>query len=279
MRTAVLVFAALAALAFAVGGLSEKWRLDAMPPAAQPVLAAAPAPAAPAPPASAPAPAAAAVVAVAAPPPLLASAPAPAPPAPKDPGADLPVVDVPQTPVHAVPDDAGAEVAPAVSFRSRPPEPVARPSEPVERTSFAPPPKPPRRSPRAESAVLEQPAPIGGKAKVADAAGLTVNGFPVRFFGVRSPSPSDRCGGGASCDAAAERALAQRLAANPAVTCTVPPGQEGDRRYVCRDGTGVDLGRMLVVAGLALADTSRSYEYLNAQDNARLAREGLWRYR
>ncbi len=140
----------------------------------------------------------------------------------------------------------------------------------------------PARPPRAAHAAVAMapPAPIGGRAKAADAASLSVDGRAVHLFGVRPADAHDRCGEqSASCGEAARAALAQRLAGNPGVTCVVPPGQEGDPGYVCHDSTGVDLGRLLVVAGLALADTSRSYQYLSAQDGARSARQGLWRYR
>ncbi len=257
MRKAVLIFAALATLAFAVGGMTEKWRTTAVEAAAP-----GPAPAVELPLAGSSEPVAATPAA------FVAAAPA-VPEPPKDPGADLPVVQVTQPPVHAVPDNAGMEQAPAVSFRSLD-------GRPVERTAFAPP--APRT--RSRSVALEPPLPFAGKAKAGDGASLSVDGRPVRLFGVRAPGPHDRCSdGGANCGEAARTALAQRLAGNPGVTCVLPPGQEGDPAYVCHDSTGVDLGRLLVVEGLALADTARSYEYLGAQDGARSARQGLWRYR
>ena len=269
MRTAFLVFAALAVLAFAVGGVSQKWRgarLEAVAPAAEaparPMLAASSQAAGGADPSV--------LVAV---PPL---PPPQAPAAPKDPGADLPVMQVTEPPVHVVPADAAVEIAPAVSF-------AAPERGQIERMAYARPPAPaPARPPRAAHAAVAvaPPVPIGGRAKAADAASLSVDGRAVHLFGVRPPDPRDRCGEqSASCGEAARAALAQRLAGNPGVTCVVPPGQEGDPGYVCHDSTGVDLGRLLVAAGLALADTSRSYQYLGAQDGARSARQGLWRYR
>src|SRR5580658_9715319 len=105
MRTAFLVFAALAVLAFAVGGVSQKWRgarLEAVAPVAEaparPMLAASSEPAGGTNPS------------------VLVAVPPPAPAAPKDPGADLPVMQVTEPPVHAVPADAAVEIAPAVSF-------------------------------------------------------------------------------------------------------------------------------------------------------------------
>lgn len=270
MRNAVLLFAALAALAFSVGGLSEKWRLapqkagiPAVEVAAQPALSGSTQPAA-------------AAVALAA---------VPAPVTPPDPDADLPAVQVVEPPVHAVPADAAVETAPAVTFRA-PAPPVAssraRDGSKVERTASAsPPPAPPRPRAAARPAAVAPPAPpIGGRARPAADASLSIDGRAVRLFGVRPADARDRCGeDGASCGEAARAALAQRLAGNPGVTCALPPGQDGEPGYICHDSRGVDLGRLLVIEGLALADTTHSYQYLTAQDGARVAHQGLWRYR
>jgi len=276
MRTAFLVFAALAALAFAVGGLSATWRphsQQAATPAVEVTLASSNEAAKPGPVPATGAPSAAATPKSAQPAPA-----APPPPAPKDPGADLPVVRVAEPEVHAVPADAELEVAPAISIQ---------PSDgrAVERMAYAPPPPAARAKPRTRAAhaaaVETEPSmPIDGTASAIGGASLSVGGWPVRLFGVRPASAHDRCGtGDASCAEAARTALAQRLAGNADVTCAMPPGQERDPAYVCHDAVGVDLGRMLVVEGLALADTSRSYQYLGDQDGARTTRQGLWRYR
>jgi len=272
MQKAILLFATVAALAFAVG-LSSEWRAareDA---------------AAPTPPA---------VEVTAEPADTGSSAPpvAAAAPAPRDPGADLPVVAVAEPPVHAVPADAGTESAPAVTFAApapaparTAPAPAVREAAPVARTAaLSPPPPrapaPPRTIPAAARASVPAAAPIGGAARAAGGANLAVDGRAVHLFGVRAPDARDRCGEEhAACGEAARAALARRLAGNSAVTCVLPPGQEGEPAYVCHDSMGVDLGRLLVAEGLALADTSQSYQYLATQDDARVAHNGLWRYR
>ena len=77
--------------------------------------------------------------------------------------------------------------------------------------------------------------------------------------------------------AAARRRARRWRSASPAIPASPAScrrARKGDPGYVCHDSTGVDLGRLLVAAGLALADTSHSYQYLGAQDGARSARRG-----
>jgi endonuclease YncB( thermonuclease family) len=266
MRTSVLGLVAVAALAFAAGALTEDG-LNKLQKPPEPTLVAS---------------VAGRVAHVAVPPPVPAPAQpaaAPAPPLPKDPGADLPVVQVAQQAVHDVPADSALEAAPAVTFERR----AAANDELAKPTSYRPAPSAPRALPkRSHSAHVAsiQPLPIDGRAIAAYGASLSVDGQPIRLFGVVTPGPRDRCGNdGASCGDAERAAIAERLAGDPDVSCAMPPGQEGAPAYVCRDRAGIDLGRLLVVEGLALADTAQSYEYLTDQDGARRSRQGLWRYR
>jgi endonuclease YncB( thermonuclease family) len=260
MRKDVVGFAVLVALAVAAGGLGARWRV-----AAEGTAAPAMARVAVALPSTPAATQAMAVVAV---------PPAPAPPAaPKDSDADLSVVDVPARAVHEVPADAGAQPAPAVSF-------VHRAAVPDERVAYAPPPRPlPRHAPKRHQSVATLALPLAGAARPADGASLTIDGMTVRLFGVKPAGSHDRCGADASCYSAARGAMAVQLARDASVRCVVPPGQEGAPAYVCHDSAGVDLGGFLVAQGLALADTSRSYQYVGAQDGARGARQGLWAHR
>lgn len=105
----------------------------------------------------------------------------------------------------------------------------------------------------------------------------------MRLFGVRVAEARDRCGLGQgdarSCSEVARDALAQRLQRYPNVSCRVPAGQRGDPAAICIDAAGTDLGGFLVAEGLALADTSQSYEYFGPEGVARYFGRGLWRYR
>ena len=189
-----------------------------------------------------------------------AAAQAPMPPA----VPDLPTVEVAPRPVYPVPED------------EPPPAPKASPFDRVARptASFGPSSRP---------APSPMPAPvIAGAAKASGPTTLAVAGRPIRLFGVRTPEPGDRCGTGSgrgNCAEAAHDALTQRLDRSPQVSCRIPAGQRGNPAAVCVDASGTDLGRFLVAEGLALADTTQSYEYFGAEGKARSSRLGLWGHR
>jgi endonuclease YncB( thermonuclease family) len=167
---------------------------------------------------------------------------------------DLPTVAVAQPPVHTI-DDTAVLPIPTVTLHQKDGRVV------VQKASPDPAPRP----------VSTSAAP-----KTAGVAGL-----PVHLFGVRPADPRDKCGNGSlsACGDKARAALASRLGSAGNVKCTVPPGQRGDPGFVCHDASGIDLGRLLVAQGLALADTSASYDYLGAQNEARQSHRGLWAYR
>jgi endonuclease YncB( thermonuclease family) len=187
---------------------------------------------------------------------------APAPPPPPAPvvekAPDLPTVDVAPHEIHTINENSALPI-PTVTLhqKSGRTETLA----PMQTAAASPPPS--------------RPAPA------TSGAGFNVAGLPVHLFGVRPPDPRDRCGSGkaSSCTDSARNAVASRLGGAGHVRCTVPAGQRGDPGYVCRDGAGVDLGGLLVSQGLALADTSSSYDYIGAQNAARSSRRGLWAYR
>lgn len=181
--------------------------------------------------------------------------------------AELPTIEVAPRVVHTVPED-GAEPIPKVTLRDRSGELI----------------KPRGVAPTAQPAVTAAPVlPFSGPAQAVGAATLTVAGRPVRLFGVKAAPPGDRCalgqGDARSCAEVAHDALAQRLQRRSNVSCRVPAGQRaGDPAAICLDANGVDLGGFLVAEGLALADTSQSYDYLGSEGVARSFRRGLWRY-
>jgi endonuclease YncB( thermonuclease family) len=182
----------------------------------------------------------------------------PPPPPAAEKAPDLPTVTVAQPPIHTIDDNATLPI-PTVTLHQKDGRVV------VQRASPAGAPEP---APRPVS-TRTAPAPAG------------VAGLPVHLFGVRPADARDKCGAGSlsACSDKARAALASRLGSAGNVKCTVPPGQRGDPGFVCRDAAGVDLGRLLVAQGLALADTSASYDYLGAQNEARQSRRGLWAYR
>jgi endonuclease YncB( thermonuclease family) len=193
-------------------------------------------------------------------------------PAPRAPAVaaapDLPSIEVAQRPVHVVPDEDTP--APRVSLFDRSGKEITpRQSASVPRSS--PPPAAPSL------------APFIGNAQAGGGTALTVAGKNVKLFGVRVADARDRCslgpGDSRSCGEVARDALAQRLKRNPSVSCRIPAGQQGDSAAVCVDASGTDLGGFLVAEGLALADTSQSYEYFGSEGVARYFGRGLWRYR
>jgi endonuclease YncB( thermonuclease family) len=176
---------------------------------------------------------------------------------------DLPTVEIAPRPVHTVPED------------EPPPAPKANPFVQAAR---------PTASSEASSRPAPSPTPpvIAGAAKASGPTTLAVAGRPIRLFGVKTPEPGDRCGTGSgrgNCAEAAHDALTQRLDRSPQVSCRIPAGQRGNPAAVCVDASGTDLGRFLVAEGLALADTTQSYEYFGAEGKARSSRVGLWGHR
>jgi len=212
-----------------------------------------------------------------------------APPAPSVP--DLPTVAVAPPVVHAVPSDRDTKQFGVVTMSDRKgrtftivpaaPLPAASP-EPQRIASAVAPAKP--SPPRPEVfAPVGRPAVFSGHARVVGPLTLNVEGQTVQLFGVAPAGPEDRCAGAKgtvkSCAAVAAAALTQKLAGHSIVACRVPPGQRGSIGAICLDEQGNDLGRFLVIEGLALADSNQSYDYLPAQGAARSAKRGLWYFR
>jgi len=223
--------------------------------------------------------------------PTLALAPSPAPaqielppsatPADQAANEPLPTVAVKPPPFHVIPDDSATHAMGPVTVTDRNGKtlrvvPPAGSTAPLVSST-----NPPPRAPRLNAPVVANPPVFSGRARAAGALALDVQGQTVRLFGVRAPEGTDRCGAGTapSCAALAEAALRQRLAGHPIVACRVPPGQPGAPGAICLDEEGNDLGRYLVIQGLALSDAAQSYDYIPAEGAARTARRGLWRYR
>lgn len=204
---------------------------------------------------------------------------------------DLPTVAVAPPVVHTVPSDRDTKPFGAVTMSDRKGRtftivpaaslPTASP-EPQRTASAAPPvkPSPPR---PAVFAAVGRPAVFSGHARVTGPLTLNVEGQTVQLFGVAPAGSEDRCAGAKgtvkSCAVVATAALTQKLAGHSIVACRVPPGQRGTIGAICLDEQGNDLGRFLVIEGLALADSNQSYDYLPAQGAARSAKRGLWYFR
>lgn len=190
-----------------------------------------------------------------------------APAAPSPSVADLPTVEVATHPIHAVPDSATPMMG--VRVYNRAGKKIA---------AFGPAAAPLKAAAR--------PAPsfdLSGLARPAGATAIAVAGYPVKLFGVTVAGAQDRCGPPTSplknCAKAARAMLARRLRLYPKVSCRLPPDRRLGAGAICLDGSGTDLGGMLVSEGVALADTRQSNDYLGAQGVAQSFRRGLWLYR
>ena len=127
---------------------------------------------------------------------------------------------------------------------------------------------------------------VSGQARPASGLSLALDGRIIQLFGLQAPPSRARCATGHQsaphdCGEAARAALAARLHANAAISCSMP--ENANRAAapvaVCLDSTGVDLGGFLVGAGLALADPAQGRDYVGAEGVARSLRVGLWHYR
>ncbi|HEV2265539.1 MAG TPA: hypothetical protein VGR79_13535 [Stellaceae bacterium] len=226
---------------------------------------------------------------------ILAPSPAPhvelppsGPTSPTSAVPDLPTVAVAPPAVHIVPNDRDTKQFGTVTMSDRkgrtftivPAAPMpASSSEPQRTVSVAAPARP--SPPRPELfAPVGRPAVFSGHARVTGPLTLDVQGQTVQLFGVAPAAPDDHCAGAngtvKSCAVVAAAALTQKLAGHSIVACRVPPGQRGTIGAICLDEQGNDLGRFLVIEGLALADSNQSYDYLPAQGAARSAKRGLW---
>ncbi len=198
---------------------------------------------------------------------------------------DLPTVTVATPDVHTIPSDRDTKPLGTVTVRQRNGRNfvvVPEPSPPGPAQTAAAPPSSATPQPRGFAPVAI-PAVLSGHARVAGPLMLDVEGRTIQLFGVTLAPPQDRCaaadGAPRPCAALAQAALVERLAGHSIVACRVPPGQRGTLAAICLDEQGNDLGRFLVIEGLALADTSQGYDYLPAEGAARSARRGLWRFR
>lgn len=122
--------------------------------------------------------------------------------------------------------------------------------------------------------------PLTGPAKVIDGDTIVVAGELVRLHGIDAPELDQTFwwrGERIACGMMALAAL-EALTAGIELRCRAI---ERDRhgRLVAKvfAPDGVDIGRKLVLAGWALAYRRYSTDYVDAEDEARKAKRGMWR--
>lgn len=130
-------------------------------------------------------------------------------------------------------------------------------------------------------AVLAFPAcaqDVSGSARAVDGDSLDFGGIAVRIHGIDAPELAQSCER-AGVTWACGREAAAKLAAlinGGSVYCQQRDYDDHGRVVAsCRVGT-VDLGDAMVSAGLAVAFTQFSTQYVGAETRARDARIGLW---
>jgi endonuclease YncB( thermonuclease family) len=119
---------------------------------------------------------------------------------------------------------------------------------------------------------------LWGRATVIDGDTLDVAGVRVRLHGIDAPESRQDCerqGVVFACGAEAPRWLERAVGARE-VYCTARDIDRNGRVVASCTAGGSDLGESLVRAGWAIAYRRYSTEYVAAEDEARVARRGLW---
>ena len=115
-------------------------------------------------------------------------------------------------------------------------------------------------------------------AKVVDGDSLDIGATRIRLHAIDAFEGRQRCERGGSswdCGAAATTEL-RRLVGSRAASCEKTDTDIYDRTVaICRSG-GLDLGAQMVRAGLALAYRHYGNDYVDEEDEARVARRGAW---
>lgn len=127
-------------------------------------------------------------------------------------------------------------------------------------------------------AALAGSQPIYGVAVAGDGDSLTIRGERIRLFGIDAPEFDQTCTRGGAQWACGQEAADQlgKLVTGREVRC-VPTGQDTFGRTVARCTAGtVDVNRIMVSLGLAVAFRKYSTDYVSAEESARSNRRGMW---
>lgn len=131
----------------------------------------------------------------------------------------------------------------------------------------------------AATAVLAQQRQIVGVASVIDVDTIEIHGERIRLFGIDAPESGQECrrsdGSPWRCDQQAALALQDHISRRT-LTCEQ---RDVDRYHrivaQCRVG-GEDINAWLVSNGWAVAFTRYSRDYIEQEQQARIARRGIW---
>lgn len=127
--------------------------------------------------------------------------------------------------------------------------------------------------------VTPRTSPLTGIAKVIDGDTIIVAGERVRLHGIDAPELDQTFwwrGRYIACGVMALAAL-ETLTAGVNLRCRVVERDRHGRIVAkCFSPNGIDIGQRLVSAGWALAYRQYSTDYVDAENEARKARRGMW---
>ncbi len=121
-------------------------------------------------------------------------------------------------------------------------------------------------------------AEIAGRATVIDGDTIEIRGQRVRLFGIDSPESAQLCQAGQKpyrCGQQAALALADRIGERTVRCQERDKDRHGRVVAVCYVGSE-DLDRWMVEQGWAMAFRKYSLDYVDAENDAREARSGIW---
>jgi endonuclease YncB( thermonuclease family) len=129
----------------------------------------------------------------------------------------------------------------------------------------------------------EWPADVAGSAHVEDGDTIAIGAEEIRITDIDTAEAGQRCATAAGGDWPSGRQATARMRAligESPVSCWGRDFDDYGRRlarcFVNRDGQALDLGRALVVEGLAWAFRRYSQVYAAEEDRARAAGRGVW---
>lgn len=121
-------------------------------------------------------------------------------------------------------------------------------------------------------------AEIAGRASVIDGDTIEIHGQRIRLFGIDSPESAQLCQAEQKpyrCGQRAALALADRIGSRTVRCQERDVDRYGRTVAVCYVGSE-DLDRWMVEQGWAVAFRKYSHDYIDAENDAREARRGIW---
>ena len=119
---------------------------------------------------------------------------------------------------------------------------------------------------------------VAGRASVIDGDTIDIHGTRIRLSGIDTPERGQSCeraGKAYRCGTEASRVL-DGLVADQPVSCTVMAVDRYGRLVATCHKGALDLNGEMVRLGWAMAYRTYSKAYIGAEDEARVARRGLW---